>query len=78
MTSIKGTDRQLASLLTTLVPALLTIKQLTAYTGFSRTRVYEVIDELDARKVGRRTLITRVSVDRFIAGLPRKRFGRAS
>jgi excisionase family DNA binding protein len=65
-------DQRFESVAPTLAPALLTIKQTAAYTGISRTRIYEVIDRLDARKFGRRTLITKDSVDRFIADLPRQ------
>jgi excisionase family DNA binding protein len=52
---------------------LLTVKQTTETCSFGRTKAYELIRDgrLDARKVGRRTLITVASLERFIASLPR-------
>lgn len=53
-------------------PMLLTLPDAATYIGFSRTRLYSVLHLLDVRKAGRRTLITRSSLDRFIESLPKK------
>ena len=46
--------------------------------GSGRTNIYELINLklLDARKLGRRTLVTDESLRRFLAGLPPLRGGR--
>lgn len=53
-------------------PALLSLINAAAYIGFSRTRLYSVLHHLDVRKAGRRTLVTRVSLDHFMESLPKK------
>lgn len=54
-------------------PAMLTVAGATAYSGFSRSRLYVEMaaGKLDVRRAGRRTLITRESVDALLAALPR-------
>lgn len=53
-------------------PALLSLINAAAYLGFSRTRLYSVLHRLDVRKAGRRTMITRASLDQLIESLPKK------
>jgi hypothetical protein len=54
------------------LPALFSFSDAMAYCGFSRTRLYSELHKLDIRKAGRRTLITRESLDHLIASLPRR------
>jgi len=51
---------------------MFTIPGSTRYSGFSRSRVYVEIKagKLDARKAGRRTLVTRASLDALLDALP--------
>jgi excisionase family DNA binding protein len=55
------------------IPAMFPITAACRYIGFSRSRVYLEIKakRLDARKAGRRTLITRASLDALLADLPK-------
>jgi excisionase family DNA binding protein len=48
------------------------IEQAATLTGIGRTRLYQEISDgrLEARKAGKRTLITRDALERFIASLP--------
>ncbi|MBD0275812.1 MAG: DNA-binding protein [Acetobacteraceae bacterium] len=48
--------------------------------GCGRTKIYHLIalGLLDARKLGRRTLVTDESLRRFLAGLPPLRGGRCA
>ena len=48
--------------------------------GCGRTKIYELIalKFLDARKLGRRTLVADESLRRFLAGLPPMRGGRGA
>lgn len=55
------------------VPVLFSLVDAAAYIGFSRTRLYSELDRLDVRKVGRRTMITRASLDALVQSLPKKR-----
>lgn len=50
----------------------LSICEAAAQLGISRSRIYELLrdGELSARKLGRRTLISREAVTAFLAGLP--------
>lgn len=56
-----------------------TIEQAQEATGLGRTSIYKEISngKLDARKAGRRTLITAASVQAFVASLPRAPIRRA-
>ncbi len=56
----------------TIAPAMFTIQGAVVYSGFVRSRLYSEIKagHLDARKAGRRTLITRASLDALLASLP--------
>ena len=56
-----------------IAPAMLQIPDAAKYSGLSRTRVYELISTgaLDARKMGKRTIISRASIDAFLADLPK-------
>lgn len=56
-----------------ITPALLSVGDAMAYCGFSRTRLYSQLHKLDVRKAGRRTLITRASLDALIAALPSRK-----
>lgn len=49
-----------------------TIEQAQEATGLGRTSIYKEISngKLDARKAGRRTLITAASVQAYVASLP--------
>jgi excisionase family DNA binding protein len=49
-----------------------TIEETEEVTGLGRTSIYKEISsgKLDARKAGRRTLITAASVQAFLASLP--------
>jgi excisionase family DNA binding protein len=53
---------------TELQPAALTINGAVRYTAASRSRIYELIKarEIEAIKVGRRTLVLRASVDAWL------------
>ena len=51
-------------------PTWLTVDEAAEYMRCGRTKLYEVIDQLTTRKLGRRTLILRSSADEFLAGLP--------
>lgn len=53
------------------VGAFLNVAEALAYLGIDRTRLYRSMDKLDARKAGRRTLISRKSLDRWFEGLPK-------
>lgn len=57
----------------TITPAMFTIPSAVAYTGFARSRLYLEIKagNLDCRKAGRRTLISRASLDAMLDALPR-------
>jgi excisionase family DNA binding protein len=48
------------------------IEQAAKLSGIGRTRLYQEISDgrLEARKAGKRTLITRTALERFIASLP--------
>jgi hypothetical protein len=52
-------------------PAAFSISGACAYSGFTRTFLYENKKRLDWFKAGRRSLITRASLDALIAALPR-------
>jgi hypothetical protein len=52
-------------------PAAFSLQGAVAYTGCTRTFIYENRHRLDWLKAGRRSLITRVSLDRLLAELPR-------
>lgn len=54
------------------LPVLLSLTDSAAYLGFTRTRLYSVLHRLDVRKAGRRTLVTRASLDHFMESLPKK------
>lgn len=49
----------------------LTIDEVSAATGIGRTKIYEVLDsgELPAKKWGKRTLILKADLQKFLAGL---------
>jgi hypothetical protein len=53
------------------IPAAFTVQGAIAYTGCTRTFLYENRYRLDWIKAGRRSLITRVSLDRLLSELPR-------
>ena len=56
-----------------LIPAMLTIDDAVRYSGHARSRLYLDIKagKLDVRKAGRRTLISRKSLDAMLDALPR-------
>ena len=54
------------------LPILLSLVDAATYIGFSRTRLYSVLHRLDVRKAGRRTMVTRASLDHLIESLPKK------
>ena len=56
-----------------IAPAMFTIPGAIVYSGFVRSRLYLEIKagRLDARKAGRRTLITRASLDALLDALPK-------
>ncbi len=60
-------------------PLLITVPAACRLGGFGRTVAYELIrsGRLDARKLGRRTLITAESLDRLVASLPKLQNSRA-
>ena len=60
-------------------PVTYTIPGTTPATGLPRTTVYRLIAEgaLDARKAGRRTLVTAESIRTYLAGLPAAQIGAA-
>lgn len=54
-------------------PVYLGVRTASEYSGLSRSRLYELFPRLDVRKDGRRTLISRVSLDALLESLPRFR-----
>lgn len=54
------------------VPELYTIAQFVRCFGVSRTALYRLLTsgELNARKIGRRTVITRYDAERWVNALP--------
>ena len=56
-----------------LFPAMFTISGASNYSGFARSRLYLAIKagKLDVRKAGKRTLITRASLDAMLDALPK-------
>ena len=58
--------------------AYFTISDARAYSGLSRTRLYENLHLLEVRKVGKRTLISRASLDEYLNSLPLSPLGRQS
>jgi hypothetical protein len=54
-------------------PVYLGVRAASQYSGLSRSRLYELFPRLDVRKDGRRTLISRASLDALLEGLPRFR-----
>lgn len=58
-----------------LPPVLLPVLEAMEYIGYTRTRLFEEMREgrLDVRKAGRRNLITKASLDKRAAELPRSR-----
>jgi hypothetical protein len=48
----------------------LTVAETQDYLRCGRTKLYEVIDQLTIRKLGRKTLVLRASADEFLAALP--------
>ena len=69
--AIKRAEMQTSS--EALAPAMLPIPAACRYSGFTRSRLYLEIKagRVDARKAGRRTLITRESLDALLASLPK-------
>jgi excisionase family DNA binding protein len=51
-------------------PNYMTIEQACRYTGLSRTRIYEILWCLKAKKCGRRTIIPASSLDEYMQSLP--------
>jgi hypothetical protein len=58
-------------------PAAFSIPGATNYSGFTRTYIYENRDRLDWIKAGRRSLITRASIDRLLLQLLQQTQDRA-
>ena len=58
----------------------LSIKDAAQISGISRARIYILIGEgkIDARKIGRRTLVLAESMQRFIDALPRTEIGKSA
>ena len=58
-------------------PSHLPIPGAVAYTGWSRTALYEALrlGKISARKAGRRTLVSVASLDEYLASLPEYRAG---
>ena len=59
------------------VPAAFTVAGTTNYSGLTRTYLYENRDQLDWIKAGRRSLITRASIDRLLLRLLQQTRDRA-
>lgn len=59
-------------------PMMIRIDDVKSMLGLGTTKVYELIGQglLDARKVGKRTLVTRESMRTYIAGLPKATVGQ--
>ncbi len=62
----------------TLAAPLIPMPKAPAATGLSRPTIYRAAarGELDIRKIGRSSYLTRESVIRFIAGLPKAKIGQ--
>ena len=58
----------------------LSIKDAAQVSGISRARIYTLIGDgkIDARKVGRKTLVLAGSLQRFIDSLPRTEIGKSA
>ena len=58
-------------------PFAVPLKETVRLTGSNRTWVYKLIGQgvLDARKQGRRTLVTMDSIRAYVAALPKARIG---
>jgi excisionase family DNA binding protein len=58
-------------------PLMFTIPGATQATGLPRTTIYDLISKglLDARKAGRRTLLTADSIQAYLATLPSAKIG---
>jgi predicted DNA-binding transcriptional regulator AlpA len=67
-----------APLTPTLTAPLIPMPKAPAATGLSRPTIYRAAarGELDIRKIGRSSYLTRESVIRFIAGLPKAKIGQ--
>jgi predicted DNA-binding transcriptional regulator AlpA len=65
-------------LIPTLTAPLIPMPKAPAATGLSRPTIYRAAarGELDIRKIGRSSYLTRESVIRFIAGLPKAKIGQ--
>lgn len=52
--------------------ALFTVRELKAETGLSHTKIYQLIrsGDLKAKKIGRRTVVSAVDLQKFIDALP--------
>lgn len=64
------------SALTAPAPAARTVEQTMAHYGWSRSYVFKHLQEesLEAKKAGRRTLVTAESANRHYASLPRQAY----
>lgn len=54
-----------------MLPVFFGVRAASEYSGLSRSRLYELFPRLDVRKDGRRTLISRASLDALLESLPR-------
>lgn len=54
------------------MPKILTVQDVVAEYRISRTKLYSLIKtgEIEARKLGYRTIITEAEMDRYVASLP--------
>jgi hypothetical protein len=48
----------------------LMVKDACEYSGLSRTRLYQIMWQLKARKAGRTTLVLRAALDAYLQSLP--------
>lgn len=54
-----------------LVGVWLTVEEALVYAGINRNAFYKALHKLDARKLGKRTMVRRASLDKFMAALPK-------
>jgi excisionase family DNA binding protein len=64
--------------MSTIEPALYDVKDAAAYLHLSRARVYELLaaGDLEARKLGGKTVLLKTEIERYVRSLPVAAIGR--
>lgn len=71
MSSHNGQRAPIARVEPMTVGVWLSIEESLRYSSLNRAALYKILDQLDARKFGKRTLVRRASLDRFLTRLPK-------